>query len=47
MALVAAIGASVDSHFFYGRTTREWQRDVQAVDFESLTSPADHYRWPA
>jgi uncharacterized protein YbjT (DUF2867 family) len=37
MALVTAIGASVDSHFFYARTKGELERDVKAVGFESLT----------
>jgi uncharacterized protein YbjT (DUF2867 family) len=37
LALVTAIGASVDSRFFYARTKGELERDVQAIGFESLT----------
>ncbi len=37
MALVTAIGASVDSRFFYARTKGELERDVQAIGFQSLT----------
>jgi uncharacterized protein YbjT (DUF2867 family) len=37
LALVTAIGASVDSRFFYARTKGELERDVQAIGFQSLT----------
>jgi uncharacterized protein YbjT (DUF2867 family) len=37
LALVTAIGASVDSKFFYARTKGELERDVQAIGFQSLT----------
>jgi uncharacterized protein YbjT (DUF2867 family) len=36
-ALVTAIGAAVDSRFFYPRTKGELERDVQAIGFDSLT----------
>lgn len=36
-ALVTAIGAAVDSRFFYSRTKGELERDVQAIGFDSLT----------
>jgi uncharacterized protein YbjT (DUF2867 family) len=37
LALVTAIGASVESRFFYARTKGELERDVQAIGFQSLT----------
>ena len=37
LALVTAIGASVDSRFFYARTKGQLERDVQAIGFRSLT----------
>jgi uncharacterized protein YbjT (DUF2867 family) len=36
-ALVSAIGASVDSSFFYARVKGELERDVRAIGFRSLT----------
>jgi uncharacterized protein YbjT (DUF2867 family) len=36
-ALVTAIGAAVDSRFFYPRTKGELERDVKAIEFDSLT----------
>lgn len=36
-ALVSAIGASVNSSFFYARTKGEVERDMALVGFESLT----------
>ena len=36
-ALVSAIGASVDSSFFYARTKGEVERDMKLVGFRSLT----------
>jgi uncharacterized protein YbjT (DUF2867 family) len=36
-ALVSAIGASVDSLFFYARVKGELERDVRAIGFRSLT----------
>src|SRR5580692_6810454 len=36
-ALVSAIGASVDSSFFYARVKGELERDVREVGFRSLT----------
>jgi uncharacterized protein YbjT (DUF2867 family) len=37
LALVTAIGSSVDSRFFYSRTKGELERDVQLIGFNSLT----------
>src|SRR5271156_4846226 len=36
-ALVSAIGASVDSSFFYPKTKGELERDIQKIGFRSLT----------
>jgi uncharacterized protein YbjT (DUF2867 family) len=36
-ALVSAIGASVDSSFFYARVKGELERDVREIGFRSLT----------
>jgi uncharacterized protein YbjT (DUF2867 family) len=36
-ALVSAIGASVDSSFFYARVKGQLERDVQEIGFRSLT----------
>jgi uncharacterized protein YbjT (DUF2867 family) len=36
-ALVSAIGASVDSSFFYARVKGELERDIREVGFRSLT----------
>jgi uncharacterized protein YbjT (DUF2867 family) len=36
-ALVSAIGASVDSSFFYARVKGELERDVREIGFKSLT----------
>jgi uncharacterized protein YbjT (DUF2867 family) len=36
-ALVSAIGASVDSSFFYARVKGELERDVREIGFGSLT----------
>ena len=36
-ALVSAIGASVNSSFFYSRTKGEVERDIKLVGFRSLT----------
>ena len=36
-ALVSAIGASVDSSFFYARVKGELERDVRDIGFRSLT----------
>src|ERR1700757_1478038 len=36
-ALVSAIGASVDSSFFYARVKGELERDVRGIGFRSLT----------
>jgi uncharacterized protein YbjT (DUF2867 family) len=36
-ALVSAIGASVDSSFFYARVKGELERDIRDIDFKSLT----------
>jgi uncharacterized protein YbjT (DUF2867 family) len=36
-ALVSAIGASVDSRFFYAKTKGEVERDIQRIGFKSLT----------
>jgi len=36
-ALVTAVGASVDSPFFYARTKGEVERDVKLIGFKSLT----------
>jgi len=37
LALVSAIGASVDSSFFYARVKGELERDVREIGFRSLT----------
>jgi uncharacterized protein YbjT (DUF2867 family) len=37
LALVSAIGASVNSSFFYPRTKGEVERDMKLVGFKSLT----------
>jgi len=36
-ALVSAIGASVDSSFFYARVKGELERDIREIGFRSLT----------
>ena len=36
-ALVSAIGAAVDSSFFYARVKGELERDVREIGFRSLT----------
>ena len=36
-ALVSAIGASVDSYFFYSRVKGELERDIREIGFRSLT----------
>jgi uncharacterized protein YbjT (DUF2867 family) len=42
----AAIGASIDSRFFYARMKGELEKDVQAIGFQSLTNrPTEHHTW--
>lgn len=43
-ALASAIGASVDSSFFYAKVKGELERDVREIGFRSLTSTSGSWR---